>query len=98
MGWDRGEVCLCFVQWENSIKGRWQRKISATGPFQADGFHERVHTDGEDLQINSFKILHTHISFGKSLYTPKGTYTPVGMLLVHSISDTIKIRGFVKHF
>lgn len=45
----------------------------------------------EDLGINSFKIFHTHTYFEKSSYTPKGTYTPVCILSVHSISDRVKI-------
>lgn len=45
----------------------------------------------ENLGINSFKTLHTHTYFGKLSYTPKGTYTPVCMLSVHSISDRVKI-------
>lgn len=56
-----------------SGKGKSWPRVS----FQTDGFYERVHMEVEDLEINSFKILHTHTPFGKSSHTPKGTYTPV---------------------
>lgn len=70
MGWERGVPFFYKVEKDHCEKGGGKEEHQRQQPYRGDLLQEREHNEGEDLEIDSLKIIHIHVILGKSPHIP----------------------------